>query len=395
MKRLISNKKLAILFLSNLTVLFVGGGLFPLLPLFAGEFGATPSIIGLYFAAMYLASVAGTIATGWLASRVSPKILFFSAGILGLVALILMGLATALWQVIVLTSAIWFAGAIVIPLVGVLTGMVTRGENQGKSFSLIYLAHPAGALLGGAATSILVARYGYMTMFFALAAVWSILPIIALLALNDFEKVKESDSAKADHSPVRFGANFYILLLVTLMAAVAISSGRLGTSLSMQALNFSAENVASTAIVSGLFTIPVVLLIGALTDRWGHGPFMLLGYMTTAAGALILSMAVELWHFWLASTLLMIAFGVNLSIASAFVAQNLSAKAQKRGLPLINTMDSVAGIVAFAGAGFVIDAFGPSTLYLATALLAGGAALLLSLLNRERGRKSKAVAATT
>ena len=74
---------------------------------------------------------------------------------------------------------------------------------------------------------------------------------------------------KGDHSPVQFGANFYILLLVTLMAAVA---GRLGTSLSMQALSFSPEDVASTATMSGLFTVPVFLLIGALTNRWGQGP---------------------------------------------------------------------------------------------------------------------------
>ena len=165
MARLIANKKLAILFLSNLTVLFIGGGLFPLLPVYACEFGATASIIGLYFAAMYIASVAGTIATGWLASRISPKILFFFVGLLGLVALILMGIATALWQVIILKLAIWFAGAIVIPLVGVFTSTITSCENRGKSFSLIYLAYPLGALLGGVTTSILVANYGYTLWF--------------------------------------------------------------------------------------------------------------------------------------------------------------------------------------------------------------------------------------
>lgn len=85
----------------------------------------------------------------------------------------------------------------------------------------------------------------------------------------------------------------------------------------------------------------------------GIWALLLLGYMLTAAGVLILDFATDLWHFWLASTLLMIAFGLNLSVASAFVAQNLSPKALKKGLPLINTMDSIAGIVAFAGTRFV------------------------------------------
>lgn len=390
MSKFIPNKKLALLFLSNLVVLFVGMGLFPLLPLFAAEFGATPTLVGIHYAVMYTASVVGTIATGWLAMRVSPKILFLTAGLLGVAALTLLGVVTAYWQVVVLTAAIWFAGAIAIPLVGIFTSMVADGGNQGKSFSLIYLAYPLGAVIGGTTVGALVSRYGFSIMFFVLGAVWAILPAIALLALKDVDTSKSAGKqAKTSSSTVRLGRNFHILMLVTLLAAVAGSTGRLGTSLSMQALDFSSSAVASTATVSGLVTIPTLLLIGALTDRFGHGPFLMIGYVLTAAGALILNVATELWQFWTAATMLMVAFGTNLSVASAFIANTLTPEALKKGLPLVNTMDSVAGIVAFAGTGIVMEVFGPSNLYLAAAIMAIGAALLLSRLNRKHDDKAE------
>jgi len=80
MRSLIGNKQLLFLFASNLVVLFVGMGLFPLLPLYATQFGATRTVIGIYYAVMYAASVLGTMATGWLARRVPPRDLFIAAG---------------------------------------------------------------------------------------------------------------------------------------------------------------------------------------------------------------------------------------------------------------------------------------------------------------------------
>lgn len=137
-----------------------------------------------------------------------------------------------------------------------------------------------------------------------------------------------------------------------------------------------------------------LLIIGALTDRFGHGLFLTIGYVLTAAGALILNVATELWQFWTAATMLMVAFGTNLSVASAFIANTLTPEALKKGLPLVNTMDSVAGIVAFAGTGVVMEVFGPSSLYLTAAIMAIGAALLLSRLNRKHDDKAK-IAPTT
>ena len=93
-----------ILFICHAVPLFIGMGLFPLLPLYAARFGATRTDIGVFYAVVYIASTAGVLGTSWLAARVSRRALFFAGATLGIPALVLMGHATALWQVVLLTA---------------------------------------------------------------------------------------------------------------------------------------------------------------------------------------------------------------------------------------------------------------------------------------------------
>ena len=105
MKALLQNKQLLYLFLCNFAIVFIGFGLFPVLPLYAAEFGASPSFIGIYLAITYIAISIGSILAGQLSERVSYKTLFTVAGLLGTVSLLLLGAANALWQVTILTAS--------------------------------------------------------------------------------------------------------------------------------------------------------------------------------------------------------------------------------------------------------------------------------------------------
>src|SRR6266498_2801629 len=144
------NKQLSILFITNFAVFFIGMGLLPLLPLYAAQFGATPTGSGLYLASTYTAIALGTVLTGWLSDKLSLRRLSVSAGLAGLPALVLLGQAAALWQVVVLTAVVWFCGGI---------GGVTCGQVVGWQ--------------------------GYPFMFAALGLVWASWPVAAVLGMEE------------------------------------------------------------------------------------------------------------------------------------------------------------------------------------------------------------------
>jgi MFS family permease len=372
------NRQLFYLFLCHLAIVFIGMGLFPILPLYAMAFGASPAVAGLFMASTYAAISSGTLLAGWLAGYVGRKRLFVVTGGLSLPAVILLGQATTLWQVVLLTNVLWFAGGIGLTLTSVFTGLVANSQSRGKSFSLLHLASPLGALVGGVTVSQLLAWQGYGLLFVVLGLVWSVWPLVGML-VEDRPAAAPLTTGSSNHNKtaVPLGASFYTLVLLTLLSAATINVSRLGTSFSMQALNFSASAVASTAAISGLVTIPVAFYIGALSDRLGRRRFLSFSYLLAAAGALSLILASELWHFWLAATLLLVARSVSASVSAALATDLLAPQELERGLGWLNTAGWITGTVAFAGAGQALQTIGAPGLYITAAALAAVAALQL------------------
>ena len=65
------------------------------------------------------------------------------------------------------------------------------------------------------------------------------------------------------------------------------------------------------AAVGTLLSLPLPLVIGRLSDRLGRKPLLLLCFLTTLPGLIILAAAKDSWHFWLASIL---QTGIGLSV---------------------------------------------------------------------------------
>jgi MFS family permease len=198
--------------------------------------------------------------------------------------------------------------------------------------------------------------------------------------MEDRRDVRSRPAAEAANSAApRPEGTFYLVLLVALLSATALYISRLGTSLSMQTLNFSARAIASTSAVGGLATIPVSLLSGALSDRLGRKGFMVLGYLLAAGGAVVLGNASQLWHFWLASALVFAARSANGPVASAYATDLLAPQALSRGLSWLNSMAWIAGVLGTASAGYLADVLGTASLYPIAAALGVTAAAMLVL----------------
>ncbi len=375
-------KQMLYLFISNLSILFVGMGLFPLLPIYAGQFGATPTTIGIYLALVYVSITTGTILTGWLTKRFPRRTVLVAAGTVGVPALVLLGHATSLWQVVLLTGTVWFTGGIGLALISIFTGLYADKASRGKWFSLISLTLPIGAIAGGMMVGRLVEWQGYPFMFACLAGVYAIWPVVGLLKIEDKPLSREAKVQAVSTDRPQLGGMFRMLLLAALLSAMTVSVVRLGVSLSMKNIQFSPAAITGVNVIGGLVTIPVVLSFGSLSDRLGRKRFLALGYFLAAVGGVTLIMADQLWHFWLVSAAMLIARSINGSLASALATDILPPEALDRGLPRLNSMAWIAGIVGFAGSGYIIDTMGSTFLFMIGTLLSVGAASMVWMLPR-------------
>src|SRR6266496_2868342 len=92
----------------------------------------------------------------------------------------------------------------------------------GVFYEVVYIASTAGVLGTG-----------------WLAAIWVIQPVVGLLGLRDPRIVRAPARPSGSAQPIRLGHSFTLLLVASLLAFAATSIGRLGSSLSMQALGFA------------------------------------------------------------------------------------------------------------------------------------------------------------
>ena len=383
MADLIKNKQLVYLFLCNFSILFTGLGLFPLLPLYASEFGATSSLVGVYLAIIYIASSTGSILAGQLSERLPRSTLYIVAGVLGTPSLFLLGQARSLWQVVLLTSLVWFVGGMGLAISGVLASLHTTSSTRGKAFGLLALVSPFGALFGGIVVSRTMEWGGYPLMFTALAIVWILWPGLALTRIKDAPACAAPISSMNRPTqglsyPHR---NVFLFLLTTVfLALMTVNVGWMSLPLAMKSEQFSASDIGTAGAIGGLVMIPVTLLIGALSDTLGRKRFLVLAYLVAMAGTAFLVSAQELWQFWLVSSLILGSRSVIASMSPAYATDVLPRRSLGKVLPLISTMGSVSGVVGSGGAGYVLDTLGATSLYGIAALASLIALLVLIFL---------------
>jgi MFS family permease len=219
---------------------------------------------------------------------------------------------------------------------------------------------------------------------------WILWPVMAVWKV-DYGPQGMSKSKAQVKSPGIHGPNiaFLILLASMLLTAMTVSISQLGFSLSMKMNLFSAGEVARSNAIAGLVTLPVSYWLGALSDRFGRQRFLVLSFLAAAAGAIFLSAAALLWHFWIVAILLMIAQGTNLSLASAAVTDMVIPEMLSHSLARLQSMNWVAGIIGFTASGYLFEVYPPPTVFMAAAGLSIlAAALAVLALGKRRARVS-------
>ncbi|MGD9049838.1 MAG: MFS transporter, partial [Anaerolineae bacterium] len=271
-------------FLCSLVPWTIGNGLTPLLPVYAAQLEASPTLAGCQLSLSYLALAAGTVSAGWLSDRLRRrKALIIAGGVVGTPALWLMAQVSNIWA-LALASAVWYFWAgIGITLISILAGLLAEKDARGKVFGILALNSGLGSLIGGLAMGPIADRWGYQTMFLVLSLFCLLWPAIALFLKDDVEAQAESTDTGAGGPAVGLGQSFYLLFLASLTATLGGYVFIMGRSLVMDGLGFGATDISITSAISEVPILPLPLLLGWLSDRLGRKKFLLLGFVSATA----------------------------------------------------------------------------------------------------------------
>ena len=137
----------------------------------------------------------------------------------------------------------------------------------------------------------------------------------------------------------------------------------------MNNLGFVAAAISSTGAIAGAVTLPLPLLIGWLSDRFGRKRVLAFCYLAGIVSMLILVKSVSLWHFGVAAALRRFAVSVGRVIGSALTVDLVPQESMGKGISLFSATTWIGGIIGFAGTGYTIQHLGLIPTFILGALL--------------------------
>ncbi|MFN8529289.1 MAG: MFS transporter [Anaerolineae bacterium] len=378
-------RQLIALFVCSLSMWTVAQGLLALLPVYATRLGADPGLTGGYLAIAFAGITLGTVATGWLSDRFQRrKLVLVIVAVVNGVATWLMGFASAFWQLVILTTVVWFFFGVGLTLISILAGMFAGESERGKIFGILATNTSLGALIGGVVSGPIADQLGYPTLFLIAGLCWATVPL-SVLFLQD--RTTPLTGRAAVPQPVKesaLGINFNLLIAATTIGFGASFAAVLGRPLVMNQAGFNQADISGAVAMGGLVSLPFPFLVGWLSDRVGRYGLVALCFLISAAGLLMLAFAVQLWHYWIA-TILLSGVGVSLAIGPALVTDLVPSKVLGTALARYGAAPPVGAVIGFLSTGYAIEAFGMMPTLIGAALLTVGAVALLFQVRRRQG----------
>jgi MFS family permease len=368
-------RQLWLLILCSLNIWWVGIGLMPLLPLYAGELGASPAVVGNYLSFVFFMLTIGTAASGWLAAKLQRRRgLIVAFSLVAAPAAWWMGQSTSIWQLALSNGLVWLAGGAVLALLSILAGRNAAEHERGKVFGLLALSSAAAGVAGPLITGVVAGRWGYPVLFGIVAANYLLNGLLALWLKDSKTPAQPAASGSAANARPAgldaraLGITLLLLAAANLLFGVGNAVNTMGRSLAMDAQGMGALAVTVTSAIGALVGLVIYPLSGWMSDRMSRRLLVALAYGCNALSLLAVAWAGSLTGFTFAALLSSLA-GAERAVAPALLTDLVRREELDRGMAYYDAARWAGGIVGFAGAGYAVQGLGVELAMVLGALL--------------------------
>jgi MFS family permease len=357
-----TRKQLIALFICYLIPFVAGNALVPLLPIYANQLGADSGLTGVYMAIIFAALAIGTLGSGWLSSRFQRRKTFIIAAlVMNAVAVVAMGLVGNVALLTVATAVVWLMSGIQTAMIHILTGIYADENRRGQTFGIISAAGALAQLIGGLMAGAVVERWGFMTLFGLLSALY-LAGIVAALFLDDSRAdSRATQEVKTAGVSVKHNG-FMLLMYASVLVYVANFAYALGKTLVMGDLEFSATTISMTVAISGAINLPMPFLMGWMSDRVGRKPIVIGSYLFVALGVGMLMFSTMVWQFWLSQVFISMLISGQ-AAGSALITDIVPKKALSTSLARYAAAPWIGAVIGYATSGFALQSLGTNTAF--------------------------------
>ena len=355
--------------------------IYPLLPIFLTTvLGASASFIGAIEGAAETTAALLKLASGWWSDRVQRRKPLVLAGYaIASTMRPLVALATSASEVLVIRVADRVGKGIRNAPRDALIAESVDPSIRGRAFGFHRAADHAGGVLGPLIGFVVLTwQMAELRTVFWLAAIPGLLSVLVVaVGVRDVPRgVRAPDALPPDLSRP-LGAPFWRVLALIFVftlgnstdAFLLLRASQLGVPVALTPILWAALHlVKSAASTPG----------GALSDRIGRRPTLIMGWMLYAAVYVGFALADSAWHAWALFAVYGVFFGLTEASERALVADLVTLERRGTAFGWYNLAIGLGALPASLMFGFVWDRAGPATAFTMGASLALAAALGLA-----------------
>lgn len=355
----LNKKSLTVLFTVLFLVMTGFSILFPVLPLYAREIGASEAQWGFIVAAYSFMQFLFSPYWGGLSDRIGRKRVLLT-GLAGYVAtFLLLSFAHTLWQVFLIRAASGALTAATLPTAMAYVGDKTSKEDRAKGMGVLGAAMGLGVIFGPMIGAFL-SKISLSTPFLASAASGFVTFLVALTLLPE-SKPQYTGPRPSRWAMIR--GQMGVLNLVSF--AVTFATSGFEATFALFILDRFAMGQMAQGYLFGLVGVAAALVqalfIHRLARRFGDDKVLVGGLATFGIGMLLFIVA---WNP--ASLYVMIpVFGIGMGTVRPAVATLVSKRATQQGVAIgtMDASDSAGRVIGPIVAGMLYGHMGPSAPY--------------------------------
>lgn len=355
-------------------VSMLGFGLvMPLLPIYARDFGATGTQLGLLTASFAVARIFTTFPGGWLADKAGRKKPIIIGLLVYSFVMAIYGFSQDATQLILLRGLQGTASGIVWPIISTMAVEMVLPKDRGKAIGLYEMMHFLGMVVGPGLGGILAVAFNLSVPFFVCGALALFSSLLVTFTVKETFEDKPIDDAQHENFVLNLDSEKtsskkntiikavreltpYASIFIGLCIArfvLAFSNSLMQPILSVYAneeIGLTETGVGILFTVQGVATLFATLPMGTVADNIGRKPMIILGKIIHASAAFLVLVSGGFWPLLLIMS--MRGFGravSNPSITALFSGLTPVSK-RGRSMGVFNIFQNI-GLVAGATVG--------------------------------------------
>ena len=326
----------------------LGEGMFYIFqPLYIQQFGADPVLIGTILGINGLVMTVGQIPAGYLADKVGRRSLMWASWVFGLISTWVMALAPSLWVFVIGLLMYGITSSVMAPLNTYIQDV--RGSwKVGRALTFTSAAYNLGAVLGPIIGGLLGERFNLRLVYYAAGVIFIISTTIIFFAGKDVKEVHVTQPGEAHLLKNKRFMGMVVLIFLVVFAAILPQS--LAANFLQNQRGLSLSRIGQLGALGGLGSAGLMLLLGHLPSVTA----MLIGQAGVGLFAVLLWQGAGL--FWYGAAYLFLG-GYRLIRAMTLALVQPAVRAKEVGLAfgIVETVNSLAFVVAPVAAGFLYD----------------------------------------